>query len=248
MTPHKAKHAIDENFLSSILQHLSVAASAHELLHRFKAAAQALDFGGCSVYSMPPRITERLFPHIIFSSWPDDLIMKLDDGNLTALLPAFVHLQRSTRPYLWHFDDKALLKGTPKSASMMGILRQYGITTGVYFSIHDSQGNRYLVSIAGERELVTLQEMGVFYLIASYTVNRLCEITNAETLATPSLTKRELQCLHWTASGKTSFEISIILKLSENTVNHYIVEVMRKLDCVSRTQAVAKAFRLGLIE
>lgn len=60
------------------------------------------------------------------------------------------------------------------------------------------------------------------------------------------LTSRELDCLRWTAEGKTSSEISSIIKLSEHTVNHYLIAAARKLDCVNRVQAVAKALRLGL--
>ena len=40
----------------------------------------------------------------------------------------------------------------------------------------------------------------------------------------------------------------MILNISENTVNFHIKNVMRKLDTTSRTVAVIKAIRLGLIE
>lgn len=60
------------------------------------------------------------------------------------------------------------------------------------------------------------------------------------------LTSREMDCLRWTAEGKTSSEISTIIDLSEHTVNHYLISAARKLDCVNRVQAVAKALRLGL--
>jgi LuxR family transcriptional regulator, quorum-sensing system regulator BjaR1 len=62
------------------------------------------------------------------------------------------------------------------------------------------------------------------------------------------LTLRELDCLRWTAEGKTSSEIAAIIKLSEHTVNHYLIAAARKLDCVNRVQAVAKALRMGLLE
>jgi len=54
--------------------------------------------------------------------------------------------------------------------------------------------------------------------------------------------------LTWTAAGKTSAEIAEILGLSEHTVNHYLNKATKKLDTVNRTQAVAKALRVGLIE
>ncbi|MFK5980434.1 MAG: helix-turn-helix transcriptional regulator [Rhizobiaceae bacterium] len=61
------------------------------------------------------------------------------------------------------------------------------------------------------------------------------------------LGNRERQCLDWTAQGKTSFEISKILELSEHTVNNYIVSATRKLGASNRAHAIAKALRLDLI-
>lgn len=62
-----------------------------------------------------------------------------------------------------------------------------------------------------------------------------------------NLTARELDCLRWTAEGKTSSEISAIIKLSEHTVNHYLISAGKKLNAVNRVQAVAKSLRLRII-
>jgi len=61
------------------------------------------------------------------------------------------------------------------------------------------------------------------------------------------LTTRELEVVRWTAQGKTSSEIGKILSLSDHTVNAYMTNAIKKLDCVNRTQLVAKALRLRLI-
>ena len=57
----------------------------------------------------------------------------------------------------------------------------------------------------------------------------------------------ELEVVRWTAQGKTSIEIGQILTLSDHTVNAYMTNAIKKLDCVNRTQLVAKAIRLKLI-
>jgi DNA-binding CsgD family transcriptional regulator len=64
----------------------------------------------------------------------------------------------------------------------------------------------------------------------------------------PRISTREQSCLAWTAEGKTSEEIGIILDLSPHTVNHYLGSAARKLGASNRMHAVAKALRLGLIE
>lgn len=61
------------------------------------------------------------------------------------------------------------------------------------------------------------------------------------------LTPREIDCLRWCSRGKTNWEISRILDLSERTVEHYLSRANRKLGTTNRTQAVARALKLGLI-
>ena len=63
-----------------------------------------------------------------------------------------------------------------------------------------------------------------------------------------SLTDREIECLLWCARGKTSFEISKIVGLSEHTINQYIVSACRSLETVNRTHAVVMALKLGIID
>ena len=64
---------------------------------------------------------------------------------------------------------------------------------------------------------------------------------------TPTLSSRERACLDWAAQGKSSWDIGVILAISENTVNFHIKNAMRKLQTTSRTVAAIKAMQLGLI-
>jgi DNA-binding CsgD family transcriptional regulator len=59
---------------------------------------------------------------------------------------------------------------------------------------------------------------------------------------------RELDCLKWTAAGKTAWEASVILGISERTVRFHLNAAREKLDCATTTQAVAKAVHQHLID
>lgn len=61
------------------------------------------------------------------------------------------------------------------------------------------------------------------------------------------LTSRELTCLRWAAIGKTSWEMGIILGLTERTVNFHIGNACRKLDVHSRQAAIAMALQHGYL-
>ncbi|GAB4407113.1 MAG: hypothetical protein OHK0032_02390 [Thermodesulfovibrionales bacterium] len=59
---------------------------------------------------------------------------------------------------------------------------------------------------------------------------------------------REIEVLKWAKEGKTNWEISVILGISERTVKFHIASILRKLDAVSRGHAIAKALELGVLK
>ena len=62
------------------------------------------------------------------------------------------------------------------------------------------------------------------------------------------LSQKEKEVLKWLKEGKTSWEISVILRISERTVNFHINNIKQKLEAVSRTHALAIAIEQGLID
>lgn len=62
------------------------------------------------------------------------------------------------------------------------------------------------------------------------------------------LSERELQVLSWAAAGKSSWETSKILSLSQRTVDGYLRNCIRKLGVANKTQAVAVAVSYELLE
>ncbi len=83
------------------------------------------------------------------------------------------------------------------------------------------------------------------HLSANYLFSRCGDaVTEA---ANDPLSERERECLRWVAEGKTTEDIALILGVSGNTVNKYIVSSIQKLSAGNRTMAVAIALRTGLI-
>lgn len=61
------------------------------------------------------------------------------------------------------------------------------------------------------------------------------------------LTNRELCCLQWASVGKTSWEMGVILGLTERTINFHIHNACRKLGVHGRQAAITAAFQAGLL-
>ena len=75
-------------------------------------------------------------------------------------------------------------------------------------------------------------------------VNRLAE---EDALVVEPLTPRELDVLQLLAEGAANKEIARRLEISEHTVKYHVNAILGKLSAQSRTEAVVRATRAGLI-
>ena len=73
-----------------------------------------------------------------------------------------------------------------------------------------------------------------------YIVNSSTEVEMIEDLNLGGLSDREHEILHWVKTGKTNFEIGLILSISPNTVKNHLKRIFQKLDVSCRAQAAAK--------
>ncbi|PHS16277.1 MAG: hypothetical protein COA78_04030 [Blastopirellula sp.] len=77
---------------------------------------------------------------------------------------------------------------------------------------------------------------------------RQLKVNHAKTERDIKLTKREKECLFWACEGKTAWEISKIVKISESTTNFHLKNSVQKLNAKSRQHAVAKALMFGIVK
>jgi LuxR family transcriptional regulator, quorum-sensing system regulator BjaR1 len=200
------------------------------------------------VLNMPSSTAHDLGSSSIITNWPSDLLTEFDQVALLSGSPVLAHLRRSSIPLRFDIDDIALQRDPRSGEVSKALFSRFRMNRGAYFPVHDATGARGAISFIGDREPFTASEMIELCFLAVHVFNRLAEIREMDSRNSDMLTERELDCLNWTAAGKTSVEIAEILTLSEHTINHYLNRATKKLDAVNRTQAVAKALRLGLIK
>jgi two-component system, NarL family, response regulator len=69
----------------------------------------------------------------------------------------------------------------------------------------------------------------------------------AESMSHPELSNRETEVLRYLARGRSNKEIGRALFISEGTVKHHVKSILRKLDAIGRSEAMAIATRRGLV-
>lgn len=197
------------------------------------------------VGEVPSHTTLEIFGNVIVTNWPSELISLYDQNRFLQTSPVLQRLRSHTVPFQFSTEDVASERKDDRAKDLMA---RFGITTGAVFPVADISGRRAAVSMFGDGPQFNITQMMELAYIATHLYERIAEIRDDSSKTSNNLSEREIDCLTWTAAGKTSAEIANILDLSEHTVNHYLNRATKKLMTVNRTQAVAKAIRTGLIK
>jgi DNA-binding CsgD family transcriptional regulator len=154
------------------------------------------------------------------------------------------HAVRSSLPAIWRPDASPPQSGG-FLATLLPVLPE---VEGIALPVAADSGQTGLFVFTGKAldlsgdAVLDLHQL-CFEIFAS-----VAQVKSGSASSVSAISKRELECLKLTAAGRTSEDIARILGLSIHTANQYLTSAAAKLDAVNRTQAVAKAIRLGLID
>ncbi|MBP1859463.1 helix-turn-helix transcriptional regulator [Rhizobium herbae] len=204
-------------------------------------------FHGFLVMVVPGKSCRSLSDSVVMTNWPKDFLISYDAASMMAGSPVIERLRRSTIPFTYDTELDSRRRSDGKGNAVLSLFERVNLRRGVYIPVHDVHGTCGAVAFGGNREAVNPGELKELTFIAGYLFSRLSELKEMRGRAPGGLSRREIECLHWAAAGKTTTEMAKILDLSEYTVNHYLSRATRKLDSVNRVQTVAKAIRAGLI-
>jgi len=137
---------------------------------------------------------------------------------------------------------------TAKQRGVMNLSGDAGLRDGVIIPVHGPGGEFAVLSLSHSENAVQARsnvelDEAVLHMFALrfHTRVRMLDLP-ADAAPPPDLTRREVDVLQWTAEGKSSWDISQILCISESTVNFHISSAKRKLGVYSKPHAVAKMF------
>jgi DNA-binding CsgD family transcriptional regulator len=201
---------------------------------------------GVLTYREPKQLVHMLPPFIALN-YPTFWQHRYAAQKYCEIDPIVVHTPHIGGPYLWRwlpnwFSLDAVQQRIMKEASAAGL------KNGVSVPLHGPWGRVAVVSFASNYEDVNPQaRLGHLAALATQFHASFANRSVKGDGEPIRLSKREKDCLRWTAEGKSSWDISAILLISENTVNFHLKKAMRKLGTSSRTVAVIKALGLGLI-
>lgn len=182
----------------------------------------------------------------LFSSYPESWIKRYESENYYAVDPVLLLCQQPGRGVEWTRD---LFTG---AGNLWAEANAAGLNSG--FSCSAMAPNRAIgiLSIASSHHSQTqhlrIQLEVKLHLLAELSL-RVLDRLNDSSMAVLSndFSQRELEILKWTAEGKTSAEISLILAISEHTVNFHQKNMQKRFNVSNKTQIACYAAATGLI-
>ncbi len=199
--------------------------------------------------------TSFVKPYFIFiSGYPKEWRDHYTANNYMVVDPTVQYCSQNITPMSWDGVSK-LEKTHPEIKRFMSEARDFGIISGVSFPVHTAQGDFAMLSLSSEEsqsrsDKKIQQVLPLGHLFTAYLHETVRRVFDSEVLSLGKvdLTSREKECLLWATEGKTTWETSQILNISERTVTFHLQNVQGKLGVNNRQQAVARAVSLGIIE
>jgi LuxR family quorum sensing-dependent transcriptional regulator len=186
--------------------------------------------------------------HVMLCEWPQNWLERYVARNYVDQDPVVAYMKRQPSLVKWSAAAHELQVGR-SGMRVMGDAGEYKLKDGLAFPLITVEGTIVMVSLGGEMLDISADGLGAVELAATYAVGRAMQLHNAHEIfdQRPDLTPRETECLKWAAEGKSEWEISQILGISEHTSEKHLLNAKRKLGAVNRVHAVAEAIRLGYI-
>jgi DNA-binding CsgD family transcriptional regulator len=199
-----------------------------------------------------PSIAESA-KHGKIAGYPEDWMKHYTASDYEPIDPVRKEvLLEQQRIFTWEGID-LIRPYNKKERSILNQGSDAGLKNGVAVSLRNSHDEIVALGFASSRGGVELNPvmLSVLKLISIQFYDAYQDMKSALSVNKKMriyLSDREREVLQWSAAGKSTPDIGTILNISESTVNFHLKQCFEKLQANSKTLAVVKAIRLGLIK
>lgn len=219
-----------------------------EIIGRMSSGLAPFGFCGFLISTTPdPKAASER--QTFFDGWPSNFNDHYIANDFYKDDPVVAMCLRSINPFEWSeaFHDPA---ANPRAADVMDAARSVGLCNGFAVPIYRQRGLIDTVTMGGDYDVLDPRARRAIHLVALYAHSKALALVRS---GYPDpyrriFSKGEREALVWTAAGKTTWEISVILGVSEAAIAKRIKLAARKLGSVNKTQAVVEAIRTRQIQ
>ena len=187
---------------------------------------------------------------VMLNRWPGEWLQIYADNEYIFKDPVVKSIRSRTEPLIWAKDNYSNLDSDAKKVLNEG--SEFGLRSGCTIPIFSTHGFQSCMTFCSTSQQIEIppRSSAALHLLAIYAHGKFASILSKDDEKPPEnphLSNRELECLKWASTGKTSWEIGEILGISDRTVETYFASIRKKMDTYSTVQSVAEAIRIRLL-
>ncbi len=185
--------------------------------------------------------------HLVNTSYPHEWLTRYVERGYARIDPILLANFSTYRAQVWS-ETYGKWSTTRREKEFMGEAATFGLVQGVTLGVKcGAQPVGSLFSFSGPRMGEHARHLTLLESLVPHLHQALLRVALLPPAADPMLSSREREVLLWIKEGKTNWEISQILRLSERTVRFHVSNILYKLQASTRGQAVAVAMQQGVI-
>ncbi|QDC00361.1 LuxR family transcriptional regulator [Mesorhizobium sp. 8] len=211
--------------------------------------AQVIDAQGFGSFIMTglPSTGNDVEPLVIANGWPVAWSDRYREQAYFADDPISKWSMTRTRPFQWR-DAWRMHMQTERVKQINGEAKEHGMADGIAYPMRSIGGWQAVVSLASEYPLdIGPGGEALLHMASLYFHMRATEILSARSQV-PLLSARQREILSWIAAGKSSWEISEILSIAQDTVSNHVKAIRERMNVNTAVQAVVLALKSGQIQ
>ena len=191
-------------------------------------------------------VTRKLYSHRC-EAW----LGAYQHNNLAEVDPIVARALRDPKPFRW---GNAFLDNGSHDRKYLEVKSGIGLEDGIACAYRAPHGRPQLTLISlalRTRDIEQRHLTAVEYLLPHIHAMLVRDMTASAAVQPPitiGLTRREVEVLNWVKDGKCTWDIGMLLQVSERTVKFHLANIFSKLEVSTRAQALARAIQLGLIK
>ena len=215
------------------------------LLERLKDLVSG-DYSVCGIgEGGPTGLSET--PRVINGSYPLEWLKIYGEEKFYFKDPVIWNNFQNPGAQLW--EDTFKIYSEKLSGDFISKARDFGLCHGLSGGMFDRfSGLSTIFTFAGTRRNFGHHQKEIISMLSPHLHQALVRIyKDSQKVTSEPLSNREGEVMRWMKEGKTNWEISVILSISERTVKFHVQNIEKKLNAVNKAHAIAIAMEQSLV-
>jgi DNA-binding CsgD family transcriptional regulator len=183
---------------------------------------------------------------LINLDYPTEWLSLYANENLYKSDPIILHQLKVFKPQFW--SEAYDLHSEKPYSDFIHLAEDFELKHGLASGLYGTNTDKICVfSFSGGKSNFESHQKKILDILTPHLFQGLVRTVQFSKKLGAELTEREREVIQWIKEGKTNWEISVILNISERTVKFHIQNIERKLNAVNKAHAVAIAMEQDLI-